>query len=194
MSCCSGVHLDPEEFHKEVAALMVEGDSHSDTVLLDCRNFYESKIVHNRLRLQIRPLVRLWWKTIICHQGQFSRCLAPDIRKFSYFPDYVDKNLELFRDKKVLMYCTGGIRCERGSAYLRSQVSYFFSSVFICNYGVSRVCMGQFVGLLWSSFHLQLKLSDMEIVFSFLRGLQSRQCPIMIGCLQRPLNKLPLLS
>lgn len=56
-------------------------------------------------------------------QGQFTRCLAPNIRKFSYFPDYVDQNLELFRDKKVLMYCTGGIRCERGSAYLRSKVS-----------------------------------------------------------------------
>ncbi|XP_061690298.1 thiosulfate sulfurtransferase/rhodanese-like domain-containing protein 2 isoform X2 [Syngnathoides biaculeatus] len=94
----AGVHLEPEEFHKEVEALAAEADpSRSDTVLLDCRNFYESKI------------------------GQFSHCLAPDIRKFSYFPDYVDRNVELFRDKKVLMYCTGGIRCERGSAYLRSK-------------------------------------------------------------------------
>lgn len=58
----------------------------------------------------------------ISPQGQFTQCLAPNIRKFSYFPHYVDQNLELFRDKKVLMYCTGGIRCERGSAYLRSKV------------------------------------------------------------------------
>lgn len=93
----AGVHLEPEEFHKEVEALLSKGDPSSDTILLDCRNFYESKI------------------------GQFTQCLAPDIRKFSYFPDYVDQNLELFRDKKVLMYCTGGIRCERGSAYLRSK-------------------------------------------------------------------------
>lgn len=93
----AGVHLEPEEFHKEVEALLADGDLCNDTILLDCRNFYESKI------------------------GQFTRCLAPDIRKFSYFPDYVDQNLELFRDKKVLMYCTGGIRCERGSAYLRSK-------------------------------------------------------------------------
>ncbi|KAG7253831.1 hypothetical protein CRUP_020087 [Coryphaenoides rupestris] len=54
-------------------------------------------------------------------KGQFSQCLAPNIRKFSYFPDYVDQNLDLFRDKKVLMYCTGGIRCERASAYLLSK-------------------------------------------------------------------------
>lgn len=93
----AGVHLDPEEFHQEVETLLAKGDLCDDTVLLDCRNFYESKI------------------------GQFSQCLAPDIRKFSYFPDYVDQNLELFRGKKVLMYCTGGIRCERGSAYLRSK-------------------------------------------------------------------------
>ncbi|XP_008289946.1 thiosulfate sulfurtransferase/rhodanese-like domain-containing protein 2 [Stegastes partitus] len=93
----AGVHLEPEEFHKEVEALLDKGDLCSDTILLDCRNFYESKI------------------------GQFTQCLAPNIRKFSYFPDYVDQNLELFRDKKVLMYCTGGIRCERGSAYLRSK-------------------------------------------------------------------------
>ncbi|XP_020493145.2 thiosulfate sulfurtransferase/rhodanese-like domain-containing protein 2 [Labrus bergylta] len=93
----AGIHLEPEEFHKEVDALLSKEDSSNDTVLLDCRNFYESKI------------------------GQFTQCLAPDIRKFSYFPDYVDQNLELFRDKKVLMYCTGGIRCERGSAYLRSK-------------------------------------------------------------------------
>lgn len=55
-------------------------------------------------------------------QGHFQGCLAPDIRKFSYFPGYVDENLELFKDKRVLMYCTGGIRCERGSAYLRTKV------------------------------------------------------------------------
>uniref|UniRef100_A0A4W5P7Z2 Uncharacterized protein n=1 Tax=Hucho hucho TaxID=62062 RepID=A0A4W5P7Z2_9TELE len=36
----------------------------------------------------------------------------------SYFPDSVDQNLDLFRDEKVLMYCTGGIRCERGSLVL----------------------------------------------------------------------------
>ncbi|MBN3314161.1 TSTD2 protein, partial [Atractosteus spatula] len=93
----AGTHLEPKEFHKEVEAFLSKYESCNDTILLDCRNFYESKI------------------------GQFTKCLAPDIRKFSYFPDYVDKNLELFRGKKVLMYCTGGIRCERGSAYLRSK-------------------------------------------------------------------------
>ncbi|XP_061582100.1 thiosulfate sulfurtransferase/rhodanese-like domain-containing protein 2 [Cololabis saira] len=93
----AGIHLEPEVFHKEVETLLDKGDLCNDTILLDCRNFYESKI------------------------GQFTQCLAPNIRKFSYFPAYVDQNLELFKDKRVLMYCTGGIRCERGSAYLRSK-------------------------------------------------------------------------
>ncbi|XP_054583082.1 thiosulfate sulfurtransferase/rhodanese-like domain-containing protein 2 isoform X2 [Eptesicus fuscus] len=64
------------------------------------------------------------FKDYLCEddfKGRFQGCLAPDIRKFSYFPSYVDKNLELFREKRVLMYCTGGIRCERGSAYLKAK-------------------------------------------------------------------------
>ncbi|KAM5193976.1 thiosulfate sulfurtransferase/rhodanese-like domain-containing protein 2 [Mantella aurantiaca] len=94
----TAIHLSPEEFHKRVEQyLSASLHEHKDTILLDCRNFYESKI------------------------GQFQCCLAPDIRKFSYFPDYVDQNLNFFKDKTVLMYCTGGIRCERGSAYLKSK-------------------------------------------------------------------------
>ncbi|XP_038625710.1 thiosulfate sulfurtransferase/rhodanese-like domain-containing protein 2 [Tachyglossus aculeatus] len=93
-----GVHLSPGEFHKEVEKYLSRANQEqNDTILLDCRNFYESKI------------------------GHFRCCLAPDIRKFSYFPSYVDKNLELFKDKRVLMYCTGGIRCEKGSAYLKAK-------------------------------------------------------------------------
>lgn len=43
--CHIGTHLEPEEFHKEVQSLLKAGSSNSDTILLDCRNFYESKIV-----------------------------------------------------------------------------------------------------------------------------------------------------
>ncbi len=55
-------------------------------------------------------------------QGHFEGALCPDIRKFSYWPEYVDRNRDMFEDRKVFMYCTGGIRCERGSAYLLQQV------------------------------------------------------------------------
>lgn len=36
------------------------------------------------------------------------------------FPGYIKENAPVFRDKRVLMYCTGGIRCERASAFLKS--------------------------------------------------------------------------
>ncbi|XP_070543398.1 thiosulfate sulfurtransferase/rhodanese-like domain-containing protein 2 [Ptychodera flava] len=91
----AGGHLTVDEFHDTLQKLNTDGNQ--DTVLVDCRNFYESKI------------------------GKFTSALAPNIRKFSYWPEYVEKNLHVFENKKVLMYCTGGIRCERGSAYLRSK-------------------------------------------------------------------------
>ncbi|ELU04564.1 hypothetical protein CAPTEDRAFT_225819 [Capitella teleta] len=91
----TAVHLAPDEFHEAIDKHI--SSEEKDSIVVDCRNFYESKI------------------------GRFSGALAPNIRKFSYWPEYVDKNLEMFRNKDVYMYCTGGIRCERGSAYLNEK-------------------------------------------------------------------------
>eukprot|EP01134_Creolimax_fragrantissima_P007875 CFRG7875T1 len=107
----SGRHLSPAQFHELLGNTITvqEADkTHANTkvgkdnletekddvVVVDCRNYYESAI------------------------GHFESSINPDIRKFKYWPEYVDKNLELFRNKTVAMYCTGGIRCELGSAYL----------------------------------------------------------------------------
>jgi len=83
-------HLEPSEVHELL--------SHppEDLMILDVRNYYESRI------------------------GYFEGAILPNIRKFSYFPQYIQDNSELFKDKKVFMYCTGGIRCERASSYLKS--------------------------------------------------------------------------
>ncbi|KAL6053515.1 thiosulfate sulfurtransferase (rhodanese)-like domain-containing protein 2 [Balamuthia mandrillaris] len=88
----AGPHLTPQEFHQTI-----EESSPEELLLLDCRNDYESRI------------------------GKFNNALAVPIRKFSSFPGWVDENLSLLQDKKILMYCTGGIRCERASAYLRNK-------------------------------------------------------------------------
>uniref|UniRef100_A0A8C4Q507 Thiosulfate sulfurtransferase like domain containing 2 n=1 Tax=Eptatretus burgeri TaxID=7764 RepID=A0A8C4Q507_EPTBU len=93
----AGPYLTPVEFHEEVARLLEAPKGSNAPLLLDCRNFYESMI------------------------GRFLGSVTPNIRKFSYFPEYVEKNLALFRSRRVLMYCTGGIRCERASAFLRSK-------------------------------------------------------------------------
>ncbi|KAL0078016.1 hypothetical protein J3Q64DRAFT_1767298 [Phycomyces blakesleeanus] len=83
--------LSPESFHEQL--------KREDVVLLDTRNYYESRI------------------------GHFEGAIKPAIRKFSRFPDYVDRNKESLEGKTILTYCTGGIRCEKATAYMRQALS-----------------------------------------------------------------------
>ncbi|XP_002129218.2 thiosulfate sulfurtransferase/rhodanese-like domain-containing protein 2 [Ciona intestinalis] len=109
-----GNHLSPEEFHqklREKEELSGTGAS-KEPLLLDCRNFYESKI------------------------GYFDGAVKPDLRKFSYFTEYVDKNQELFNNREILTYCTGGIRCERASAYVKQATNC--SNVFQLKGGIHK--------------------------------------------------------
>ncbi len=66
-----------------------------DVVVVDTRNDYEVSI------------------------GTFKNAIDPDIKTFREFPEYTQKNLEYAKDKKVAMFCTGGIRCEKSTAYLK---------------------------------------------------------------------------
>jgi predicted sulfurtransferase len=86
-----GKHLTPEQTHQ----LLQENPS--DLVILDGRNWYESKI------------------------GTFKNAMLPNTKNFRDLPAYIDAHTEQFKDKQVLMFCTGGIRCERASAYLKSK-------------------------------------------------------------------------
>lgn len=85
-----GKHLKPAEYHKAM--------QHPNTVMIDVRNFNESLI------------------------GRFAppgtEVLDPKMRRSTEFPKWVDSNIDKLNGKKILMYCTGGIRCERASAYL----------------------------------------------------------------------------
>ena len=67
-----------------------------DTVLVDMRNHYESEI------------------------GHFKNALTPDVDTFRDSLDIIEKDLADHKeDKKLVMYCTGGIRCEKASAYYK---------------------------------------------------------------------------
>lgn len=68
-----------------------------EVVLVDTRNDYEVEL------------------------GLFEGARDPKTRSFREFPDYVRANLDPKRDRKVAMYCTGGIRCEKATAYLLEQ-------------------------------------------------------------------------
>ncbi len=70
-------------------------DNNEDFVILDARNNYEAII------------------------GKFKNALVPPIDTFREFPEFVEKNLSQYKDKNVVTYCTGGVRCEKASAYLR---------------------------------------------------------------------------
>jgi UPF0176 protein len=68
-----------------------------EVLLLDTRNKYEVEI------------------------GTFESAVNPQTESFREVPDYVKRNVDPKKHKKVAMFCTGGIRCEKSTAYLREQ-------------------------------------------------------------------------
>lgn len=68
-----------------------------NTVVVDMRNYYESEI------------------------GRFEGAICPEADTFREELEIVTDLLDGQKDKKVLLYCTGGIRCEKASAYLKHQ-------------------------------------------------------------------------
>lgn len=65
------------------------------TIVVDMRNHYESEV------------------------GHFEQAFCPDVDTFREEVELVVKELEAHKDAKILMYCTGGVRCEKASAYLK---------------------------------------------------------------------------
>lgn len=71
--------------------------SDPDTIVIDTRNDYEVAI------------------------GTFANAVNPNTKTFREFPAWAAENLDKTRHKKVAMFCTGGIRCEKSTAYLKEQ-------------------------------------------------------------------------
>jgi UPF0176 protein len=68
-----------------------------DVVVIDTRNRYETRI------------------------GRFAGSVDPGTESFRQFPQWVDQNLDPQKTRKVAMYCTGGIRCEKATALLKAR-------------------------------------------------------------------------
>lgn len=68
--------------------------SDPDIILIDTRNTYETDM------------------------GMFEGAVDPRIDQFTDFPKYVEQHLDPSKNKKVAMFCTGGIRCEKASSYM----------------------------------------------------------------------------
>lgn len=65
-----------------------------DTIVIDARNDYEYDL------------------------GHFRGAIRPDIKAFRELPEWIRKNKEQFLEKRVVTYCTGGVRCEKFSGWL----------------------------------------------------------------------------
>ena len=69
-----------------------------DVIVIDTRNKYETLL------------------------GTFEKAIDPHTANFRQFPQWVADNLSnVEKDKKIAMFCTGGVRCEKSTAYLKSQ-------------------------------------------------------------------------
>ncbi|MDF1818012.1 MAG: rhodanese-related sulfurtransferase [Immundisolibacteraceae bacterium] len=53
--------------------------------------------------------------------GTFENAVQPHTQRFSELPDYIEQQLAGDKNKKIAMFCTGGIRCEKSTAYLKQQ-------------------------------------------------------------------------
>ncbi|MEI7795324.1 MAG: rhodanese-related sulfurtransferase [Methylococcaceae bacterium] len=68
-----------------------------DVLVVDTRNDYEFQV------------------------GTFKNAINPNTQSFREFPEFVKNNLNPQQHKKVAMFCTGGIRCEKSTAFLKEQ-------------------------------------------------------------------------
>jgi UPF0176 protein len=94
-----GVDVDP---NAEVGTYVDPSEwndliSDPDVILIDTRNGYEYDV------------------------GTFKGAIDPATESFGDFPEYVQQQLAEHKDKKIAMFCTGGIRCEKATSYLKGQ-------------------------------------------------------------------------
>ncbi len=93
-----------------------------NTVVIDARNDYEYDL------------------------GHFRGAIKPEIKNFRDLPNWVRENKEQFEGKKILTYCTGGVRCEKFSGWLKregfSDVGQLHGGIH--TYGTDGVAKGQY--------------------------------------------------
>jgi UPF0176 protein len=86
-----------------------------DTLVLDTRNAFEAAM------------------------GTFDGAIDPGIERFGQFKDFAVRHLDPARHRRIAMFCTGGIRCEKASAYLLSRG---FAEVYLLKGGILKYLEG----------------------------------------------------
>jgi UPF0176 protein len=145
-------------------------EENPDAVLLDIRNRFESAA------------------------GRFENAVACDIEHFRELPSYLDRLGDL-KEKTVMMYCTGGIRCEKASSLFKREG---FTSVFQLHGGIAAY-QEQFGNDHWQG---ECFVFDQRMTTRVEEGLiQIGQCAHsgrmtsrFVNCLHDPCHKLFILS
>lgn len=103
----SGTHLEPTYYHKKLAE--------PNTVVIDVRNHYEAVIGHFQPPSEAK----------VDGEAEPPKYIDPKMRKSTEFPAWLDnpETQKELKGKQVLMFCTGGIRCERASALLKYKMA-----------------------------------------------------------------------
>ena len=100
----AGEYVDPKDWNK-----LIEDE---ETIIIDTRNNYEYSI------------------------GTFKNSINPKTKKFREFPEWLEKqnyNNHDKKNKKIAMFCTGGIRCEKANIYLKKKG---FKNVYVLKGGI----------------------------------------------------------
>jgi UPF0176 protein len=145
-----------------------------NTIVIDARNDYEHMV------------------------GHFRNAIKPNIRNFRELPKWIKENEEILRGKNILTYCTGGIRCEKLSGFLKAEGHENVGQLKggIVTYGKDEVAQGQ----LWDGqcyvFDKRLKvpINRVEHVVVGRDHFDGTPCERQINCANPECNKQILTS
>ncbi|WP_291855793.1 rhodanese-related sulfurtransferase [Marinilabilia sp.] len=140
-----------------------------EVIVVDMRNRYESEI------------------------GRFQNAICPDVRTFREEVETVVKQLQDKKDRKVLLYCTGGVRCEKASAWLRhhgfSDVNQLHGGVIAYSHEIKQAGLAsQFIG---KNFVFDERLGE-RITNDIISHCHQcgKSCDTHVNCAYDPCHKL----
>lgn len=168
--------IDPNELTGEYLepAEFLEQMQRDDVVILDARNDYEYDL------------------------GHFRGAIRPEVETFRELPEWVRENREKFEGKKILAYCTGGIRCEKFTGWLKREgfedVAHLHGG--IVTYGKDPVAKGQ----MWDGQcyvfdnRIAVPINQVEHVVVGRDHFDGKPCERYVNCANPECNKKILAS
>jgi len=151
-----------------------EAMQEEDTVVIDARNDYEYDL------------------------GHFRGAVRPEIETFRELPDWIRENKDQFEGKKILTYCTGGIRCEKFSGWMLEEGFEDVSQLHggIVSYGKDPEVQGE----LWDGRcyvfdeRISVPINQKEHVIVGTDYFDGKPCERYVNCANPECNKQILCS